>query len=227
MLTPEEKYNQLKKDYDEFVYIVSHDFRASFRKISSLTGWMKDDLESEDLSDMEDNIKLLQRTSLQMDGMLHGLTLLSRIDRIEKVISEVNIETLIKQILEENKLIFNKVDISGQINSFNTNKEKFKNILTEILKNAHMFNTNEQKELLVNWIFSNEKIILEIKDNGFGIDNKDLEKPFKLFYNEHFKTRIETTGSGLTYALKLAQSENGTVEIISSTKEGSTIQIKL
>ncbi len=227
MLTPEEKYDQLKKDYDDFVYIVSHDFRASFRKISSLTGWMKDDLENEDLTDMEDNIKLLQKSSLQMNGMLQGLTLLSRIDRIEKVVSEVNLEALINQIIEENKITFHKINYTGQLTSFNTNQEKFKGILNEIIKNAHLFNNNEQKELFVDFNISNEKIILEIKDNGFGIENKDLEKPFKLFYNEHFKTRVETTGSGLTYVRKLAQSENGTVQILNSTEQGTTIQIKL
>jgi light-regulated signal transduction histidine kinase (bacteriophytochrome) len=226
-LTSEEKYDQLKKDYDDFVYIVSHDFRASFRKISSLTGWLKDDIDNNDLTDMDDNIKLLQKSTRQMDGMLQGLTMISRVDRIEKVISEVNIEKLIPQIIEENNLTFNTVELLGSSEVFNTNQEKLKSILTEIIKNAHTYNSNEDKKITVKWELDNNKITLEIKDNGFGFENKDLDMPFKLFYNEHFKTKIESVGYGLTYSRKLAQSESGTIEITNSSPDGSTIQLKL
>lgn len=226
-MTQEEKYNRLKKDYDDFVYIVSHDFRASFRKINSLTGWMKEDLESEDLSDMKDNIKLLQRSAKQMDGMLHGLTMISRVDRIERIETEVNIEKLIQLVINENNLKFKKIETKGQSPIFKTNEEKLKNILTEVLKNAYIFNNSQEKQVIINWSFSDSKITLEIIDNGIGIANKDHEMPFKLFYNEHFKTKIDTTGYGLTYARKLVESEEGTISINNSSELGTTIKIKL
>lgn len=224
-MTSEEKYNKLKKDYDDFVYIVSHDFKAAFRKLNSLTGWIKEDLESNDLDEVHDHIAAIQKTSKQMDAMLEGLTWISRVDRITDAADYYSIQTLSKEI--NTSELDNKLDIQfdSKLPLILSPKEKIFKVLKEIIKNAFDYNQKDSKTLAIRFESSDNFLIVLFSDNGDGIYNKNPDKVFDLFYNETFKTGIESPGYGLTYAQKLIESEGGSLSIPSTSAEGTTVQM--
>ena len=62
-------------------------------------------------------------------------------------------------------------------------------------------------------------LIIEIKDNGIGIDNEDLENIFIPF----FTTKEGGSGIGLTIAKQLTIIQGGRIEILSEKGKGTTI----
>ena len=75
----QKRYDGLKKDFDDFVYIVSHDFRAGFRKVNSMCDWINEDMKEGNQEEVLNSLELLKKTSFEMNQMLDGLSLLSRI----------------------------------------------------------------------------------------------------------------------------------------------------
>mgnify|MGYP001966320943 FL=1 len=71
-----------------------------------------------------------------------------------------------------------------------------------------------------------ERILLDIKDNGIGFNNKlGEEKVFSLFKRMH--THVEGQGVGLYIVKSIAQSRGGHVEVQSEVNKGTEFKIYL
>ena len=72
-------------------------------------------------------------------------------------------------------------------------------------------------------------IVLSVKDQGFGIEEKHLERLFERFYRvDSGRSRQEGgTGLGLSIVKHIAQAHGGTVSVQSRYGEGSTFSIFL
>ena len=68
-----------------------------------------------------------------------------------------------------------------------------------------------------------EEIIIEISDSGCGIPSELVEKVFE----PYFTTKHEGTGLGLAMSAKIIQDHNGTMELESSEKRGTTVTVRL
>ncbi len=65
--------------------------------------------------------------------------------------------------------------------------------------------------------------VIEIKDNGPGIDEKDM--PF--IFDPFFTTKIEGTGLGLAITHRIVEEHNGKIDVYSKKGEGTTFKITL
>jgi len=70
----------------------------------------------------------------------------------------------------------------------------------------------------------NDKIHINIDDNGRGIERKDLAKVFEPFWT---KDKTQNSGLGLSISKKIIEDHGGTVEIKSEKKSGTIVIIKL
>lgn len=221
------KYELLKKDYNDFVYIVSHDFKAAFRKINSLSGWLLEDLEDNNIEEFTSHIDMLQKTAKKMDQMLEGLTLLSRVDRIDAPSVKINFQTLVQEIMHQSENNLN--DLSVELTSDNflieAPDEKIRKIITNLLKNAFEYNENANKNVVISTKEEDDYFKILFKDNGIGISLKHPEEVFRLFMTEKHHHKKETSGYGLTYAKKLAESENADIVLIETSELGSTFAV--
>ncbi len=72
-----------------------------------------------------------------------------------------------------------------------------------------------------------ETVSVEVRDNGHGIESGDLERIFEPF----FTTKKDSgTGLGLWLARELVQKNNGTIEVVSSTRpedQGTAVRLVL
>ena len=58
--TLQEKLNRLTADFEDFTYIVSHDFKAPLRAISNLSDWIVEDLGTDLQEDVAESLRLLK-----------------------------------------------------------------------------------------------------------------------------------------------------------------------
>lgn len=227
-MSKDEQYQKLKTEFEDFVYIVSHDFKSVFRKMALLTEWIKDDLADGDIDEVNNHIDVIQNATRHMDGMLNGLTEISRIERID----ENKTKLLLSEIIDEE---FNNLNsdnkytlkIHTALPSITAKPTTVTKPIAAILSNGLLFNANENKVIEVNYKEGTTKGTLTFSDNGWGIANKNLEAPFKLFYTEKFKTNIESSGWGLTYARKLLEHIGAEIKIIDSSEKGTSVTISL
>jgi signal transduction histidine kinase len=95
------------------------------------------------------------------------------------------------------------------------------NLIVNAIKYKH---PNRTPEIQISSRAEENCIILEIKDNGQGIDmNKNKDKLFKEF--QRIDTQKEGTGLGLSLVSTIVKSYNAEVKINSKLNEGTTITI--
>ena len=143
----------------------------------------------------------------------------------------------IKDVLEENvKSLKNLADTNKQtiytdlcslkvIGDKVALKQLFRNLIENALKYG-----GKGKDIYVKSYESGSECVIEIKDEGAGISEKDLPQIFEPFYRaEKSRTKSGTSGYGLGLAIskEIVDYHNGTIEVTSKPNTGTTFLVKL
>jgi signal transduction histidine kinase len=161
------------------------------------------------------DIAKLEQTNLNLNKSRFNLSL-----ELEKVIT--SFEPLFAN--SNSKIISN---VFSNIDVF-MDKDKFTQVMYNLLANSLKY-LNGNGEVFVTLKDKNETIILEIKDNGIGISEKDLPFIFERFYRSDESRNKKTGGSGigLTIVKSIVETHNGTIDVKSTVGEGSTFTVTI
>ena len=86
-------------------------------------------------------------------------------------------------------------------------------------------NAIEEPEVIIkSSLLSDEKVLLEVKDNGMGMDQEVLKKLFTIFFSTKGS---RGTGLGLLLSRKIVQEHGGEIQIHSEPMRGSVFQVVL
>ena len=231
-MTPSEKKYQeelvaLKKEFEEFVYIVSHDMKTPMRAISNLTTWIEEDLGSKADKDILDNFKLLKNRVGRLEKMMNALLELSRVNKIEMELYEVNIPKLVNDCIEMLADISN-VEFHFAYNLKNektvTLGKKLQKVLFNLLDNAVRFHDKDKKNVFVEIIENEADYEIKVSDDGPGIPEEVSDKIFSIFYTVNSKDIIDSTGAGLAITSKIIKLAGGSFQYTPAVNNGSVFK---
>lgn len=98
-------------------------------------------------------------------------------------------------------------------------------VFYNLLNNAIKF-TPEQGSIIVRAFQEKDGIVIQVSDNGFGIDAKDQERVFEKF--ERVPTAAQAgAGLGLALVKNFIELHNGSVQITSTPGLGTTVTCRL
>lgn len=218
-----------------FFSIISHDLRSpigTFKMImeeldinyNTFTEGEKRTLISESKNEVNNVLKLLENL-LTWAKTSNGEFKLS--------IKRISIKKLIEDIASNNKQLLNskKINVVYNIDSdyfIESDEDMLKTIIRNICSNSIKF-TPEGKNIYVNLSENSNEIILSIKDEGVGMNQKQLDKLFNI---DQKVTRLGTqkekgTGLGLIIVKELLQYLKSEIIVNSKEGEGTEIIIKL
>lgn len=102
-------------------------------------------------------------------------------------------------------------------------KDKLKQVMYNLLSNSLKY-SKIKGEVLLTLKSEKHSIIIEVKDNGIGISEKDLPFIFERFYRSDESRDKNTggTGIGLTIVKAIVEAHQGTISVKSTLGEGST-----
>lgn len=188
------------------------------KQCEDVTGTIKE-LE-EKIKKMQENNKILLEYSNSDRGKLE----------------KVNIEHLMAEVIEEFKLFTSKnKDKQIMLSSFISytgdvlgNNIKLKKAFMEILKNSYdavIASGNVLKKINVIVIRDKHanKIKIDIKDNGIGMNEeqlKSIKEPFVTY-------KDDTPGLGIPFVMRVIKDCHGVIKFSSETQEGTTVKITL
>ncbi|MBG49687.1 MAG: PAS domain-containing sensor histidine kinase [Pseudozobellia sp.] len=219
------------EELEEFSYVSAHDLKAPLTNVATLLDILRED-ESMNLAEHPIFQKLEEVSEI----------MINRINALNNVIS-------LKSNLGKNPqlLVFNEVleDIRHEISEEISRTEaliisdfsacptifidnlQLHSILQNMVVNAIKYMHPERSPLIhITTRKEGERILLDIKDNGIGFNNKlGEEKVFSLFKRMH--THVEGQGVGLYIVKSIAQSRGGHVEVQSEVNKGTEFKIYL
>ena len=184
-------------EFKEFVEIWIHEVKIP---ISSMVLKCHNNQEKYDKS----FLSLIRRLDNNIDEILYYV----RSENTEKdfAISEVDLKEIVRNVGIKNKddLLENNVVFEANLKAVkvNTDKKWLEFILNQIINNCIKYKKAEEPIIKIESKENEEKVILEIYDNGIGIPEKDLKRVFeKSFTGANGRNKVKSTGMGL-YIIK-------------------------
>jgi signal transduction histidine kinase len=227
-----ERKNQ---NLSKFNYIVAHDLKAPILNLRQLLDILLQDLHknpqtkdkmvnvlmnllNESLSKLEtvmEDVSVILKT--REDSYAHEKVVFSVVNHVRKAVDEFNKE--LQNIQAE--VIFS-IDRNIQLNF---NLSEFSTILFNLIENAIKFR-DPKRSLKIDFIASEtlEEVILKIKDNGLGFDEKAAKGKLFVFY-QRMHSEIKGKGLGLQIVRNILDSHNGDIHFMSQPGTGTVFQL--
>jgi len=230
----------LKKKYDDnrtmLVSSISHDLKTP---ITSIKGYVKGILDG--VANTPEKVELYLKTvyskSEQMDVMIDDLLLYSKLDlsQLPFNFEKTDIIDYFNYCIHESSLELEKANIEISLKYdfegpkyVKIDRERLMRVILNIIDNSRKYMDKKKGEITILLRETNSSIIIEIRDNGSGIEENDVNKIFDRFYRAD-SARSEANGSGLGLAIakQIVEGHKGTIWAVSHENHGTSILISL
>ncbi len=225
--------NHLKNERNEFLASISHELRTP---LTYLKGYADVSRRKElEESDRNKYLNIIYEESVRLERMIKSLFDLARMDRNTFTIKKEKVELclFLNSIREKVLPAFNEKEIQLDIQC---EKEmevfidpiRMEQVFLNLLDNARKYSPPRTKTS-IQVKKSKQNVIIDIKDEGFGIPREDLAYIFERFYRVD-KSRARAsggTGLGLAIVKELIEAHNGTISVQSEVNKGTTFSITI
>tara|TARA_B100000123_G_scaffold269518_1_gene245758 strand:- start:39 stop:1037 length:999 start_codon:yes stop_codon:yes gene_type:complete len=234
----EEELRQMKKDENyrrEFIGNVSHELKTP---IFNIQGYVQTLLDG-GLQDDTINMKYLKRADKSVERMINIVEDLEVISRLETEQSELDIQTfdinkLVEEVFDQLEMRANEMKISLQLNNQSNSsktlgdKDKIQQVLINLVSNSIKYGKKGGKTI-IRILDMDDNILVEVADNGIGIDQVSLSRLFERFYrvDKNRSREIGGTGLGLAIVKHILEGHNQTISVRSTKGVGSTFSFIL
>ncbi len=228
--TCESRLQSLKKEYENFTYIISHDLAAPLRHIRQFNSLLLNSLENTLDERQQSFVTHINDSVERCQSMLDGMLSLSRIDTREQTFAETDINELIQRAVN----LINEPTIEVQlvlkpVPHIFADRADLESALSNVIDNALSFQrTDVPLKIKISTQQEGDFIAVRIEDNGIGIDEKYSESIFDVFQTLDPVGTRAGIGVGLTLCRKIMSKHGGTITLEKVPEEqGSTFLLLL
>lgn len=220
----------------EFIGNLSHELKTP---LFSIQGYILTLLDGA-LDDPQHNELFLKKAAKSVDritALLEDLDSITAAEggKLSLVKEKFDIVNLTKEVLEllESPATKSKITLrlksTNQKSEFvNADKDKITQVLTNLLLNSIKYGSREGYTE-VRFYDMDDNILIEIKDNGIGVDEENLPRLFERFYrvDKSRSRHIAGTGLGLAITKHILEAHGHTISVRSAVGKGSTFTFSL
>lgn len=241
-----ERTADLREANDEiqrFAFIVSHDLRSPLVNIMGFTSEMEA-LQDEIFSDrpitadqrrqqqaeVAEALGFIKSSIGKMDRLINAILNLSRAGRREFTPKPVALgdllDTLSRDVAHRLQEIDGRIEVA-EMSQIVSDRLALEQIFSNLLDNAIKY---RRLDIPLHIRIDSEErgnfIVLQVSDNGRGIDKKDYERIFELFRRSGIQDR-PGEGIGLAHVRALVRRLGGSIRVDSTLGEGATFTVIL
>ncbi len=225
----------LNKAKSEFLANMSHELRTPLNSIIGFTELLK---QMGDLNERQghyvDNVLTSSKFLLNLiaDILDYNKIEDGRMDLVMETIPVPETIDGTLQLLKETasrKYVTLKSELDPELMFINADRQRFNQILSNLLGNAVKFSKTEGGTVTVTTRKEGNMGIFRISDTGIGIKEKDMERLFKAFeqLDSGISRKYGGTGLGLAITKRLVELHGGTITADSRPGQGSTFTFSI
>jgi two-component system nitrogen regulation sensor histidine kinase NtrY len=223
--------------WQKLIRVLTHEIMNSVTPVTSLTssaialieknGEPRSSIDAETITDVHNALVTVEKRS---KGLLNFVDVYRNLTRIPKPdIREVNTGELISNVhrLMKQELANRKIDftftVSDQGVKLFADEPLIEQVLINLLLNA--MDAAEGKEhgaISINAFAENGRSLIQVKDNGNGMDEETIANIFVPFYT----TKAKGSGIGLSLSQQIMRLHQGSITVQSVLGKGSTFTLK-
>lgn len=209
------------KELDRFVYSASHDLRSP---ISSLKGLVEILKTEEDPEEVKNYLDMMQSVLNKQDQFIKDIIDYSRNKRTKDARKQVSLTEIVNDAIEQLQYAENvkKIRIEKQllVDKVYNDSLRLKIIINNLLSNAIKYAdfNKENPSISIKSYPSENDIIIQIEDNGIGINKQYLNRIFEMFF---VTNKNKGTGLGLYIVKEAIENLNGNITVESKINVGT------
>ena len=220
----------------EFLSNVSHEFKTPLFAIQGYIETLQDCL----LDDPEMAVKFLQKAEKNVERLSYLINDLDAISKLES--GEVPIDyrkfdfvLLAKEVMEalEDKAGNRKIQLSFKEKYMhpafvNADREKIRQVMINLISNSIKYG-KENGSTAIKIFELHDQYLIEVTDDGIGIDEKHLPRLFERFYriDSHRSREVGGTGLGLAIVKHILEAHQQIISVRSTLQIGTTFAFTL
>jgi PAS domain S-box-containing protein len=221
----------LNQELEAFNYSVAHDLRSPLRSILNYSQMLQERYGPVLEQDGGQIIERIIRKSQRMDVLIHDLLMLSRLGRKELHKTDIDVESMVREIVDELKAQSNLAlpDIRFRdLGHAYGDKSLLKQVWENLISNAIKYSRKKDVATIeIGTTTANNSVTYYIKDNGVGFDMKYADKLFSPFQRLHNTSDYEGTGIGLAIVQQIISKHGGNTWAEGKAGEGATFYFSL
>ena len=228
------EYVKLENMRKEFVANVSHELKTP---ITSIKGFVETLKMTDNLDDDTKNrfLTIIENEATRLTRLIDDILLLSTIEnKTKKKVEKVDLFEVFEEVHEVVNYIAKKKNIKVKYEFKNKDIDLWeysgyiRQILLNIISNAIKY-TGENGSVNIKQYIKAKKVFIEVKDNGIGIPQEDIDRIFERFYRvDKARSRsVGGTGLGLAITKHMVKALNGNIKVESELGVGSKFIIEL
>jgi two-component system phosphate regulon sensor histidine kinase PhoR len=230
-----DKLKKLEKYRREFLGNVSHELKTP---IFNAQGYISTLLDG-GLEDDNINQKYLEKADQSINRLITIVQDLESISKLESgelelVREDFNIIQLVKEVIEMHEMRANQMEIKVNIISsdksiiVNADKQRITDVVNNLIVNSILYGKH-QGNTSIRFYDMDNKILIEISDNGVGIEEKYIPRLFERFFRvDKSRSRDQGgTGLGLAIVKHILEVHGESIHVRSTLGEGSAFSFTL
>ncbi len=221
----------------EFLQNLSHEFKTP---VFAIQGYIES-LLSGAMLNPEINKKFLEKASKNVDrlsNLLNDLDEISSLERGELSLYKQSfvIQDLVKDVFESLSIKVDEKNIKCVIKkgceaplTVFADQEKIRQVVTNLVENSIKYGKQGGSITASMYNTDGKHILIEISDDGIGIQERHLSRLFERFYRTDEGRSIDITGSGLGLAIckHIIEAHGQTIHVRSKENVGTSVGFTL
>ncbi|MCL5093577.1 MAG: PAS domain-containing sensor histidine kinase [Patescibacteria group bacterium] len=229
------KEKELDKVKDEFVYVIAHEMGNPIFTVNGYLTMLLEGTFGKLTQKTKDSIKSALSANEQLSSLVADLLEMIRSEsgQLKFDLEPCDINATVRDVVGSLRLKAKekKIEIhfeEKKLPKVTSNPAKLKEVLTNLIDNAIKY-SDPGKDITVSLDRVEDKVVANIKDNGFGMAEEEVTHLFEKFYrvpNEK-ASKISGTGLGLFIVKQLINKMGGEIWVGSEKGKGSTFSFSL
>ena len=220
--------NRINLELDNFVYSASHDLKAPLNNLEALVALLEPSEKIE--SDQDQILKLIDTSVKRFKEVVNDMTLMAQTAKDNHSLHNIDFPILLSEIKSDLSHLINStgtvINLDLEIKYIQYPRKEVRSILFNLISNGIKYRCpNRPPNITVRTKVTSEGILLEVEDNGRGIEDKYIPELFDKYFR--INSTIEGSGLGLFIIKRMVENRNGRIELKSKVKEGSRFSVFL
>ncbi len=224
----------------KFLANISHELRTPLNTIIGYSELLLEEAEDMGEEKLVEDLTKIQGAGRHLLGLINDILDISKVEagRMELYLEDFQIKPLIDDIVDTIKPLIEQknnhlvIDSADNLDSMHADITKVRQILFNLLTNAHKFTEQGTIELnLQSYQHQNQQdwLKIEVKDTGIGMTPAQVNKLFQAFTQADVSTTRKYGGTGLGLAITKTFCEmmGGDISVDSELGLGSTFTVRL
>ena len=220
------------RELEAFSYSVSHDLRAPLRHVIGFVKLLEEDAGPVLSEKSVNHLSTISKAAKRMGNLIDDLLAFSRVSRSQLQMTNVDLDQLIQETLNELRAETKGRNIIWDIRplpSVRADRSLLRMVLVNLISNAVKFTgTRAEAKIEIGCAPNGDsETVIFVRDNGVGFDPKYAAKLFGVFQRLHSIDEFEGTGIGLANVQRIIHRHGGTTRAEGAVDRGATFYFSI